>query len=99
MNKIIQITPKHSNPFFLVLREFYLGSLYSIGSKRPIICKFIKVTPKGFNFLNIETSQCIMKRHLYARNMKDKQYPKNISSVKVWVPASYPIQKMDTKIG
>jgi hypothetical protein len=27
--------------------------------------KFIKVTPKGFNLLNLDTNKCIIKHHLY----------------------------------
>jgi hypothetical protein len=27
--------------------------------------KFIKVTPKGFNLLNLETNKTILKRHIY----------------------------------
>lgn len=27
--------------------------------------KFIQVTPKGFNFLDMKTNKCVFKRHLY----------------------------------
>lgn len=30
--------------------------------------KFIKTTAKGYNFLDIETNKCILKRHLYKWN-------------------------------
>ena len=47
--------------------NFELGKLYKAywNWKRVMIVKFIKVTPKGYNFLEISTSKCIMKRHTY----------------------------------
>lgn len=33
--------------------------------KKPKRVKFIKVTAKGYNFLDIETNKCIFKRHFY----------------------------------
>lgn len=29
------------------------------------VCKFIKVTKKGYNMLNIKTSKCIFRNHMY----------------------------------
>ncbi len=29
------------------------------------ICRFIKTTKCGYNFLNLETSKCVFNRHLY----------------------------------
>ena len=39
-------------------------------------CKFIKVTRKGFNILNIDTNRCILKTHVYAKDMAHKEFPK-----------------------
>ena len=44
---------------------FTLGEIYIVvaGGKRR--CQFIKVTPKGFNLLDLDRSKCIIKNHLY----------------------------------
>lgn len=38
--------------------------------------KFIKVSPKGYNFLDLNTNECIMKTHLYKPKWEtvDKNY-------------------------
>lgn len=60
----------------LRLDHFELGSNYQI--KFPagnfVNVRFIKVTPCGYNFLNLETNKCLLKRHLY----KDKWKSKNL---------------------
>jgi len=38
-----------------------LKNNYILGST----CKFIKVTPKGYNFLNLETNKVIFSHHFY----------------------------------
>lgn len=45
------------------LGEVYLTSWY--GGNKRMICKFIKVTEKGYNFLDVRTNTCILKQHLY----------------------------------
>jgi hypothetical protein len=44
-----------------------LGEHYSVrfSWNRPRICKFIKVTDKGYNFLNLKTNKCILYARLY----------------------------------
>jgi len=43
-----------------------LGNEYVIMTWNGLItCRFIKVTAKVFNLLNIETSKCILINHLY----------------------------------
>jgi hypothetical protein len=69
-------------PFYL--RAFKLGGLYI---SQGAILKFIKVTRKGFNLLDVERSVCIMKRHLYSRDFSGKEIPLDIKVVKnVLVP-------------
>jgi len=46
----------------------------SIGNK-TLHCKFIKVTSKGFNILNLDTDRTILKHHLYGKGMGGKEYP------------------------
>ena len=38
-------------------------------------CVFVKVTPKGFNILDLDTNRTILKRHIYAVGMTGKAYP------------------------
>jgi len=52
------------------LIELKLGETYVINwgeeNKPPrIICKFIKVTRCGYNFLDLNTNSCILRHHLY----------------------------------
>lgn len=47
-------------------RKLILGNIYrvSVGDKYTP-CTFIKVTEKGFNFLNLETYECVFRNHFY----------------------------------
>lgn len=50
-----------------------LGVEYDLrwkSDKKSIRHKLIQVTDKGFNFLNLETNKCILKRHLYPSKWK-----------------------------
>lgn len=49
------------------LVKLTLGEEYTIFMwGKPVgLCRFIQPTEKGFNFLNLETSKCIMKHHIY----------------------------------
>ena len=53
--------------------HFELGKYYPVivngASYNPVICQFIKVTPKGFNLLVLETARCLLKHHLYVRKI------------------------------
>ncbi len=44
-----------------------LGKDYwvSMWGKSVGICRLIQPTPKGYNLLNLETSKCVLKRHIY----------------------------------
>jgi hypothetical protein len=49
-----------------------LGSVYTVWYWGKILeVQFIKVTEKGYNFLNPLTSSCILKKHVYCK--KDTQ--------------------------
>lgn len=61
-------------PQQLILGEKYYFKFNHGGG---VLCKFIRPTPKGYNFLNIETSKCILKQHLYpskCENHKDGNF-------------------------
>lgn len=74
-----------------------LGDHYFVRGK---LCKFIRVTTKGFNFLDINSNRCIMKRHVYDKRFigKEKYIPKaaNKFYVQVWkynVPQPVPMER------
>lgn len=48
-------------------KKLSLGEHYIIyfDYRKKMVCKFIQVTDKGFNFLNLKTNKCILKHHLY----------------------------------
>lgn len=49
--------------------ELHLGSVYKFYHSNTGTSKddfmFIKVTNKGYNFLNLRTNECILNRHIY----------------------------------
>ena len=38
-------------------------------------CRFVKVTKKGFNILDLDTNRMIFRQHLYGKGMAGKEYP------------------------
>lgn len=60
-------------------RSFKLGALYQTLYNKVV--KFIKVTPKGYNLLDIETNKCIMRHHLYSRDFSYKEIPENVTKL------------------
>jgi hypothetical protein len=68
--------------------DFVLGEEYLCeNGDKKYICKFIQVTRKGFNLLDVNTNRCIMRRHLYDREFQPKKHiPKarRNFSVRVW---------------
>ena len=46
-----------------------VGKMYLVGKSEQILfdALFIKVTDKGYNFLNMRTGECVFKQHFYAR--------------------------------
>jgi len=50
-------------------------------------CRFVKVTRKGLNILNLDTNRMLFRRHLYSRKMVGKEYPERGNfKVKVQIP-------------
>lgn len=87
MSNIIHFSPTCSK----VKYRFRLGELYMVRwySNRPIqLCKFIQVTPKGFNLLDVQTNKCILKRHLYDNKWSGQRIPKDCTDFKVNISAS-----------
>jgi hypothetical protein len=60
--------------------EVRIKNNYVIGS----VCKFIKTTPKGYNFLNLETNKVIFGRGFYPAKSNGKFFiHKSISIVRL----------------
>ena len=79
------------NSFYMMgftKREFILGNYYYIGfiRGRARCCKFIKVTPKGFNFLDVSTSKCVFTKHFYAPKYSGRDIPRETTRFTVWIP-------------
>ena len=55
-------------------------------------CKFIKVTPKGFNFLNVKTNKCIYKSHFYDRKYRGVLIPGATKTFRVWAPSTVEVR-------
>ncbi len=49
-------------PKKLILGENYIVKFIH---GKEMMCKFIQPTEKGFNFLNLNTSKCMLRHHLY----------------------------------
>lgn len=61
-------------------------------------CRFVKVTNKGFNIINLDTNRTILKHHVYGLGMtgKDKTYPEiGDITVTVLIPAYLTIIKIE----
>jgi len=67
----------------LVPRQFSLGEHYYVFG-RPSM--FIKVTAKGFNFLDTRTNKCIFRRHFYCYRFFGKNIPKELTTFSFKVP-------------
>lgn len=48
-------------------RNLILGEVYTVmmWGRKLTTCQFIQPTEKGYNFLDLETSKCILKHHIY----------------------------------
>jgi hypothetical protein len=68
---------------FFYFRKFKLGHIYACSGD---IVKFIQVTPKGFNLLNLKTNKCILKHHLYSPTWSRKEIPDDERTFLVCVP-------------
>lgn len=63
-------------------RTFKLGSLYETDTYPRRIVRFIKVTRKGYNLLDVETNKCILRYHLYCPKFSHKEIPEDLVEVK-----------------
>ena len=82
--KVFAFTPY--GPFFYA-KELTLGEDWMVrmfGKWR--LCRVVKVTRKGFNLLDIATSKCILRRHLYAKGYGGKPIPPNKKTFKFNIP-------------
>lgn len=74
---------------------FELGKDYQVSGFKTHICRFIKVTPKGFNLLRLDTSRCFLKKHLYAKAWSGKSIPNHETRFKVKIPNWITIKEME----
>lgn len=49
-------------------------AVYCYGRCKPN-CRFVKVTRKGFNIVDLDTNRCLLKKHVYAKGMGQKEFP------------------------
>ena len=63
----------NKHEWYYIIRKLELGKDYNVWFyfNKKMNCRFIKVTAKGYNFLNLETNKCILKHHL-SQSTKDK---------------------------
>lgn len=71
---------KNKNLFSIDLE---LGKTYLIRNR---VGKFIKVTRKGFNFLDEATNCCILMKHTYAKGMGGMEIPRDQLVFKCYLP-------------
>lgn len=90
---------KFKNGSYGYFRNFILGQTYILNN--GIIVKFIKVTPKGYNLLDIKTNKCFLRYHLYSKDLAFKEIPEDTTILKnVRVPECITLKEIDiTKIG
>ena len=69
--------------FRVYTKKLTLGHLYV---SRNEIVKFIQVTRKGFNLLNIKTNKCILRGHAYCPKWSRKDIPENVKEFTVTLP-------------
>ena len=63
-------------------KELELGAFYSFGppEKGYRLFQFIKVTKLGYNFLDVETNCCVLRRHIY-RTKASRKLGENFFSI------------------
>lgn len=71
------------NKLKFIPKTFILGDKYKISGQEY---RFIKVTPKGYNFVSLKTHKCLFRKHFYDRNFYNKPLPRNHKKIKTWVP-------------
>lgn len=63
-------------------RRLELGAQYIVYGH---LCRFIKVTPKGYNFLNEYTNKCVFPQHLYDKKYRGIPVPSSVKFVETTV--------------
>jgi hypothetical protein len=102
-----EMNSKAKNAFHKFLRrtnfmDFELGASYLMQSnyKKPIVVKFIKVTRKGYNFLDECTNKCVLKRHVYSRTWAGKEIPEDLIKItRCRVPDTTHFEKINKTVG
>jgi len=56
-----------------------------------VVCRFIKTTRKGFNLLNLETSECISHQHFYSRKYVGIDIPPDREWMSVRIPDHFKV--------
>jgi hypothetical protein len=72
------------NKFKLKPVELVLGQKYMVSShnsKTIRLCKFIKTTPKGHNFLAEDMDKCLFKKHIYTSKSSN-----HLNGTWFWLP-------------
>ena len=69
---------KHIRLLKLVSLE--MGGLYKVNwfSSEPVLCKLVKVTPKGFNLLKLKENKMFIYPHLYPSKKHEQSETKKI---------------------
>ena len=72
-------------PYYIefVNKRCKLGHYYLVNG---IPGKFIKVTRKGFNFLDENSNCCLLRKHVYSQKFSHKELPKDISEISIRYP-------------
>jgi len=92
------------NGIHLQKRKLVRGNLYWVTfvgrySGKPrykwCLCRFIQVTRKGFNFLDLETSKCMTYHHFYPKNFGGKELPKDRDKFVFWIPDCMSVQEFE----
>jgi len=79
----------------LIYLKLTIGEEVYVGNK---LCKFIKVTRKGFNFLNLQTNRCIFYHHVYDSNWSHQNIPRHINTFKITIPCNFDNSNLVRKI-
>jgi len=79
--------------------EMTLGQDYvlTLSHGRVVVCRFIKVTDKGFNLLNLSASKVVCRRHFYTREFagKDKSIPRDRKTFVVGLPGWVKVKRLE----
>jgi hypothetical protein len=85
----------HLDKVNLIPHEMTLGCDYQVRlswRREWTVCRFVKVTRKGFNLLNLETSKCVVRNsHIYDRTWVGRDIPDDRKKFTVWIPSHFAI--------